>query len=253
VSTNPLGVLDDLAAEVDRLFATLESLARRTSHLMRAERAEGGPTSTCLSALDDELTAALGGNRAAGGIGVVVCPGVLVDRPREIHWYWKPPGRPPERLRVELDPLHFDCYDYTTTDWYLRGTGSSNRSVTGPYVDYLCTNEYVITLTVPVLDEGEVVGLAGVDVLVAHVEELLLPRLLSAEATVAVVTAEGRVVSSSSAALPPGTPVPGAGGASHRLLALPEATRPPLPWRVLVERPAARKPRPGSTTTRRRR
>lgn len=227
-------VLTAVADETDRLLTSLEGLAQRAGPLLRARRHRPPPTVAGLSALDGYLVAALTADAAATGIGIVTGPGILADRERWIHWFWSPPGRPAERLRVNVDPLSCDGYDYTTTAWYRRGREAGTASLTGPYVDYVCSNEYVITMTVPMGEGAGFVGLAGLDVRVAHLEGLLLPGMLELGATVVVVTAEGRVVSSSSERFPPGTTVTSRDMAAIPLRECVDANRPNLPWRVLV-------------------
>jgi hypothetical protein len=75
--------------------------------------------------------------------------------------------------------------------------------VTGPYVDYVCTDEYVVTSTAPVLVAGRMVGVVGVDTLVETLEETLLPIVGPAEAT--VVNDHGRVLASADHRLDAGT------------------------------------------------
>lgn len=234
MSADVASVLGAVADETDRLLGSLEDLAQRAGPLLAARRGQPPPTVAGLSVLDDYLVAALAADAAATGIGIVLGPGTLADRERWIHWFWRPPGRPAERLRVNLDPVSCDGYDYTMTEWYRRGREAGTASLTGPYVDYVCSNEYVVTLTVPIGEGADFVGLAGLDVRVAHLEELLLPGMLGLGATVVVVTAEGRVVSSSSALFPPGTTVAGRDLAVTSLRERTEANRPNLPWRVLV-------------------
>ena len=227
-------VLDAVADETERLLGRLEDLAQRSGALVRHGHGHLPPTVASLSVLDGHLVDVLANETAASGIGIVLRPGALADRERWIHWFWRPPGRPVERLRVNLDPVGYDSYDYTTTEWYRRGREAGVASLVGPYVDYVCSNEYVVTLTVPIGEGADFVGLAGVDVRVALLEELLLPNLVGVDGTVVVVTTEGRVVSSTSPTLPPGTTVTSRDVAARSLRERPEAMRPSLPWRVLV-------------------
>ena len=38
-----------------------------------------------------------------------------------------------------------------------------HRHLTGPYVDYVCTDDYTITITTPVRVAGRLVGVVGTD------------------------------------------------------------------------------------------
>ena len=60
--------------------------------------------------------------------------------------------------------------------------------VTGPYVDYLCTDDYTLTFTGPVCrPDGGFAGVAGVDVRVAAVEQRFLGLLRASPRTLVLV------------------------------------------------------------------
>jgi hypothetical protein len=124
---------------------------------------------------------------------VVTAPGLLADAPRWLEWWW---GAGPERLRVNLDPAAPDFYDYTTTEWYT----ASAPCLAGPYVDFACTNEYAITMSVPVVG----FGVAAADILVASLERRVLPALVALDRPVALTNAAGRVIASNTPELTPG-------------------------------------------------
>lgn len=69
--------------------------------------------------------------------------------------------------------------DRSTLDdppWTL-GYKSGHRAAAGPYVDYLCTDEYSLTLSAPVELAGRFVGVAAADVHLRHFEAAALPLL----------------------------------------------------------------------------
>jgi C4-dicarboxylate-specific signal transduction histidine kinase len=80
--------------------------------------------------------------------------------------------------------------------------------VTGPYVDHLCTCDYIVTVTAPVERDGRMIGVVGVDVFVKRLEHELLPALLAAGAPLVLVNADGRVMVSTDPAVLPGTVQP---------------------------------------------
>lgn len=89
--------------------------------------------------------------------------------------------------------------------WYEGPRGRRTSVITGPYVDYLCTDHYTLTFTEPVLlpasgsSEGdEPAGVSGVDVRVLAVEDAFLGRLRASSRVLAVVNDVGRVVVSNS-------------------------------------------------------
>jgi hypothetical protein len=101
-------------------------------------------------------------------------------------------------------------------------------------VDYICTHEYTFTVSVPIVDDGRFVGVAGADILAGEVERMLLPRLSlldQAGRPVVLVSGNGRVIASSTARILPGavlrssaTSTGAAGGLPWMLISGPEPT-----------------------------
>jgi len=141
--------------------------------------------------------------RLFDGTGVVIEPGILTDQDRYLEW-WRAPG--PRRLSLDLDPGSETFYDYTQMEWFAVPRDIGQRVACGPWVDYSGADRYVVTFARPVLDaRGRFVGVAGADVPLTGLEEAVMPALRSAPADLALVNGRGRVVASSSAAVPPGT------------------------------------------------
>jgi hypothetical protein len=138
------------------------------------------------------------------GCGVIPSPGLLADAPYWMEWFWAVPDREPEALRVNLEPLAPDFFDYTTADWFVTPERTRQPHIAGPYVDYVCTNEYATTLAVPVEARGEFVGIAALDVTVSAWERRILPALRSVGEPVTLTNASGRVIASTSALVSPG-------------------------------------------------
>ncbi|WP_166789347.1 hypothetical protein [Cryobacterium sp. TMS1-20-1] len=99
--------------------------------------------------------------------------------------------------------------------------------MTGPYVDYLCTDEYTLTLTLPVYRGGtELIGVVGIDLSVDHLERKLVPHIGSGGVPVTLINASARAVVSTDAHL--------ATGALLRLPGLTERLRDPAPTPALL-------------------
>jgi hypothetical protein len=183
--------LGDVVAELDEVFAGLHELGEAFGALAPERLAD-------LETLRPAILALLAAHAdLITGAGVVTRPGLLADAPRWLEWWW---GPGPDLLRVNLDPAAPDFYDYTSTEWFE----ATEPCMAGPYVDYACTNEYAITLSVPVPG----FGVAGADVLVANLERRVVPALLAFEKPVALTNAHGRVIASNAAALAPGLRLP---------------------------------------------
>lgn len=137
------------------------------------------------------------------GGGYVAAPGVLADAPWWLEWFAWDAGSV-QRLVAETDPAGAHFFDYTLMPWYAgpRDRDAPDGVVTGPYVDYLCTDDYTLTFTRAVRrPDGGFAGVAGVDVRVSAVEQHVLPTLRSSGRVLALVNDLGRVVVSTSSGL----------------------------------------------------
>ena len=197
-------VLDDVAVELEQVFAALSQLGEQYARVVAA--ADGRPRRDDLEALRPTIFALLAGHRGlVTGAGVIVTPEVLADAPRWLEWWYTGARDAPEALRVNLDPEAPDFYDYTTADWYATPEETGQPRMSGPYVDYACTNEYAITMAVPVrTPDGTMLGVAAADVTVASLEKLIVPELIARGRPAALTSADGRVIASNSAAVIPG-------------------------------------------------
>jgi hypothetical protein len=137
------------------------------------------------------------------GGGFVAAPHVLADAPWWLEWFAWDAGAV-QRLVPETDPAGAHFFDYTLMPWYSgpRDHPDGPAVITGPYVDYLCTDDYTLTFTEPVAGpDGGFAGVAGVDVRVSAVEQRFLAALRAAPGPLALVNELGRVVVSNSAAM----------------------------------------------------
>ena len=83
--------------------------------------------------------------------------------------------------------------DLVRLEWYRVPAATRERHVAGPFVDYLCSNEITITSAMPVEVDGTFCGVICADVIVASLEQVLLPRVAElVDAT--LVNLGGRVV-----------------------------------------------------------
>jgi hypothetical protein len=195
-SVEPAAVVDRLAGIGAAVFADLDELG---AVLLPAFQGRRPPTSGELG-IEARAAALL---RRAGervvGLGFVAAPGTVRDVTHWLEW-WTADGpasdRRIRRLVVQSDPAADDFRDYTTLPWFRVPERTGQPHVTGPYVDYLCTDEYTLTFTAPVSDRGRFLGVVGADVVVSWVEDQLDDLLLRCAAPTTVVNASGRVLTS---------------------------------------------------------
>ena len=200
-------LLAAVTAEFDRVFAALRPLA--DEYVTIAAR---HPSRDRLAALRPAIGTILQRHRGlVAGAGVIVAPDLLSDSRYWLEWWWTRADGEPEALRVNLDPAAPDFFDYTTADWYATPERTGAEHVAGPYVDYACTNEYALTVAVPAVLDGTMVGVAAADVLVSSFEQRVLPALRALPRPMALANAAGRVVAANSPHLAPGLRVPVSG------------------------------------------
>ncbi|SDK32146.1 hypothetical protein SAMN05428985_103571 [Nocardioides sp. YR527] len=136
------------------------------------------------------------------GGGFVVAPGVLTDRRLYLVW-WQ--GEERDFLGDADAPGTGEAIDYTRQPWYRTPERTGELTLVGPYVDFVCTDEYVMTTTMPVYVGGRMVGVAGADTLVETLETMLLPGLREAGAT--LVNGHGKAIVSADPQLATGSPL----------------------------------------------
>lgn len=222
-----------LAERVTRLcestFAAVEGLRSVAEQLLVA--GVGGPAATAPIADVVRPVLEQPGTPLVGA-GLVVAPGAVPGLGHWMEWWHRGRGGdgPVRRLEPVLDPAADDFSDYTALPWFAVPRATGARHVTGPYVDTLCTTEYTMTFTVPLLAAGrEFVGVVGADIVVDWLERRLLPLLHRAGRPAALVNADNRVVAANRPELVTGT-VLTRPGERHPL--------PALPLSVLVLSPA---------------
>ncbi|MFF5970239.1 hypothetical protein ACFY7C_01810 [Streptomyces sp. NPDC012769] len=194
---------------LEGVFAAVAATAADTAALLAAAGYGGRrPVSADLAALRPGLHGRLAdADRSAGpagaelpglvsGVGFVAAPGLLADVPSWLEWWQRGPDGAVRPLLLDLDPEHSAYSDYTHWDWYALPRETGRRAVAGPYVDYLCSDEYGLTLSAPVHVDGAFVGVAAADVYLRHFEAAVLPVLQELPVPARLVNARGRVAAS---------------------------------------------------------
>ncbi|WOF23242.1 cache domain-containing protein [Microbacterium betulae] len=129
---------------------------------------------------------------AAYGAGFIAALD-LVDGARGHLAWWQGSAR--TRLVLASQPLGKERIDYSDMEWFRVPLRTGAPHVAGPYVDYLCSDEYTVTISAPVTTTGGVfAGVAALDILVDSIERDLTPRLEQIGRPVTLVNGVGRVV-----------------------------------------------------------
>jgi hypothetical protein len=195
-------VLAHVAREFGEVFDSLEAIRTHFAALA------GGPEPVVregLAVLRPEIFDLLNRHRRlVVGAGVVTAAGLLADAEHWLEWWWSPSSGTPVRLRVNLDPAAPDFFDCAAADWFAVPRRTAAPYVAGPHVDYACTNEYALTLALPVMVSGAFAGVAAADVPVSRLEESVLPHLVALSPSSVLVNGDGRVVASAAPDYAPG-------------------------------------------------
>ncbi|WGY02028.1 cache domain-containing protein [Nocardioides sp. QY071] len=189
-------VLAAVAEIADHAFGVAASIATTVERALAGRAAARRTDLAAVEPLVVPVLADLG--QPVQGAGFVAAPGVLQDAEWWLEWFARDTEGRPQRLVTHSEPQAIGFYDYEHLPWFVVPRETGRQHVTGPYVDYLCTEEYTLTFTVPVLVEGRFCGVGGADVAVKNAEQALLPTLRASAHRIAVVNGFGRILSSNS-------------------------------------------------------
>lgn len=150
------------------------------------------------------------------GAGFIAASDYVSGRRLHFSWWLGPLDSNPlfgttkVPTRLDLSAREYADYlnDFRTLEWYSIPESTHQRHITGPYVDHLCTCDYILTLTVPVQVDGAMIGVVGADISIKRAEAALLPLLEALDAPAALVNRVGRVVVSTDPNLTVGSLVP---------------------------------------------
>ncbi|MEU6576579.1 hypothetical protein [Streptomyces sp. NPDC046805] len=173
-----------------------ETCADAAALLSRVDARGRRPVSPDLAALRPGLHLRLERQELVSGVGFVAAPGLLADVPAWLEWWQTGADGGVRPLLPDLDPERSAYSDYTHWDWFALPRDTGRRAVAGPYVDYLCSDEYSLTLSAPVRVAGRFAGVAAADVYLRHFEAAALPLLRELPGPARLVNARGRVAAS---------------------------------------------------------
>lgn len=142
------------------------------------------------------------------GMGFVADPSLFSSEPYFLSWWVVDDRRRIVPAVHDTDPSHESFYEYSDLDWFAGPKAGRASVVSGPCVDYGCTNDYTLTVAAAALAGGRFVGVAGADVPVSLVERFLHSALRVVPAPCLLVNAERRIIASNCATMPPGAIAP---------------------------------------------
>ncbi|WP_104181616.1 cache domain-containing protein [Arthrobacter sp. B0490] len=149
--------------------------------------------------LETLAEAFLGSHDFVVGAGAIFSTGAIRSKDGGLEW-WIRRERSIEKLEFDLTPGGERFYDYQNMPFFASANRTGEQTVWGPYVDYLGMDEYILTYSAPIQLEGEFAGVAGCDIRIRTLEEILMPTLRAIPGNAALLNAGGRVVVGNSGA-----------------------------------------------------
>ena len=208
--------VDDGVALVGTIFARVFSQLGD----WRTEIA-AGPTETTPAKLDELVRSLVEPTLSADdafliGAGFIAAPDYVHGRDVHFAWWLGPLeanpllGTTDQPTKLDLSTRGYADYlrDFRSLEWYSIPESTHQTHITGPYVDHLCTCDYIVTLTMPAEIDDIMIGVVGADIQVKRLERDLLPTLLAIDRTVTLVNQVGRVMVSTDPTLAVGSILP---------------------------------------------
>ena len=185
------------AAELDATIAGIEHRLTEWAAYTGAALAamSGKVTGTAVDKLIrpvvEELVQLPGGY--AAGAGFIANAGLLGPERSYIAW-WQGPDLEHVDALANFSPNSISRY--VKAEWFRIPVETGRAHVTGPYVDFLCTDEYVLTFTHPVFTrpDGPVAGIVGIDVTVQRLERGAMAALRRIGGRATLANADGRAI-----------------------------------------------------------
>lgn len=128
------------------------------------------------------------------------------QRPPAMVW-WVHRGDAVVERTHSVDPDSESFYDYAALRWFRTATTSGRPTLSGPFIDAWGSNDYTVTVSVPVPESTGPGGVVAADVDVRRFVDSLTADLRRIRVPLALVNESDRVVVSTVPALSTGLPI----------------------------------------------
>ncbi|WP_374439206.1 cache domain-containing protein [Pseudomonas panipatensis] len=186
---------------ISNIFAQIGVLSDEITHLwQRCNDAGRVMTSTELASLKPLIESSLSkAGSCLQGTGVVLQPGVLQDKEMYLEWRQLGAGGRVMPLSLNFNRGSESFYDYSDMPWFSRPRNSGRSTVVGPYVDLYGQDMYILTFSMPILVNGQFIGVAAADVALNKFERVVTSSLMRMSHEALILSSEGRVVATNTA------------------------------------------------------
>lgn len=172
--------LEGMVGWFAQLYDQLEGMSQDFVDFLERDSAQGTDVSVLArrsrSGIKRRVQSFLDQNTSAAGAGLVFTRAQSGLHEGVIEW-WERDGLTVTRHSIGTNPRNDRFYDYEQLEWFTTPFRSGRPWITGPYLDYLGADEYVVTLSTRVIAHGKPIGVAGVDIEMKDFERALAPFL----------------------------------------------------------------------------
>jgi hypothetical protein len=193
--------LERFASELAPVFALAREQAGRF-HAVYEEataRRGGAILREDMAALDQSIHEAIWRHRAIlCGTGAAPVADLMDDVSLWLQW-WTNEAEGPRFLECDWNPSSPTFYDYPRLEWFREPTTRLEPWTAGPFFDGGATNLHIVTVSAPVIVRGAAIGVAAADMRVDQIDRMCRAQLHRVGPRAALVSREGRVVSSTDA------------------------------------------------------
>ena len=188
---------DQVAGRIDAVVKKLDAVAAE------ALSTTGGFDSFVKSTR--ELPVESGNVGALAGVGYAVAYQDSGDQPAMVWWVHR--GDSVVERTHSVDPDSESFYDYASLRWFRTAMVSGQPTLSGPFIDTWGSDDYTVTVSLPVPGPSGPRGVVAADVDVRRFIESLTADLQRIPTPVALVNESDRVVVSTLPSLSTGLPI----------------------------------------------
>jgi hypothetical protein len=194
------GIIRFAAQVAERIDAVVEKL-----DTVAAEALSAAGDFDCFVKSTRELLAASGKVDALAGAGYAVAYEGSGDPPAMVWWVHR--GESVAERTHSVDSESETFYDYASLRWFRTAVVSGGPTLSGPFIDTWGSDDYTVTVSLPVPGPSGPRGVVAVDVDVRRLIESLTADLQRMTTPVALVNESDRVVVSTLPSLSTGLPI----------------------------------------------
>lgn len=189
----------EIAAWTSTLGLDVDKFASQTATLWTNRQSPFSVTPRDVAQLENMTKEFLETHSFVVGAGVIFSANAIENRDGVLEW-WIRRGQGIEKLEFDLTPGGERFYDYQNMPFFTSASRTGERSMWGPYVDYLGLDEYILTYSAPFQVGGKFAGVAGCDIRIRKLEEIFMPALRAIPGDAALLNGSNRVVVGNSGA-----------------------------------------------------